>query len=43
MNKKKTLLCYEHSLTVQYLDGTSGGVERGALAALAMTGLLPEH
>ena len=42
-DKKIPLLCYDHFLTVQYLDGPSGGVERGALAALAVTGLLPEH
>ena len=28
-------------LTVQYLDCPSGGVEGGALAAVAMAGLLP--
>ena len=27
--------------TVQYLDGPSGGVEGGALAAVAMSGHLP--
>ena len=43
LKHKKSLLCYDHFLTVQYLDGPSGGVERGALAALAVTGLLPEH
>ena len=42
-DKKISLLRYDHFLTVQYLDGPSGGVERGALAALAVTGLLPEH
>ena len=43
LDKKKSLLCYNHFLTVQYLDGPSGRVERGALTALAVTGLLPEH
>ena len=37
---KKSFLCYDNFLTVQYLDGPSGGVERGALP---VTELLPEH
>ena len=42
LDDKKNLTFYYH-LKVQYLDGPSGGVERGALAALVVTGLLPQH
>ena len=41
--KDKSFLCCGHFLTVQYLGGPSGGVEGGALAAVVVTGLLPEH
>ena len=40
---KKYPLRYDNFLTVQYLGGPSGEVEGRALAAVAVTGLLPEH
>ena len=40
LDLNKSFICFDNFLTVQYLDGPGGGVERGALPA---TGLLPEH